>query len=162
MCQGAGISETVTYSHCSICSAPYPLWLSKPLVKTFQHLRSSTFFFFFFFSPIPFSYPFELCTLSSHLITSYIVQSESGVGVGGCSLLVPADAKQRDEEERERKKGKVGGSGRRVASGGTVRVSLRLTAVCAREKKSTFRQEFNRRLAQYGCNQNSHARCQGH
>lgn len=43
--------------------------------------------------------------LSSHLITSCIIQSEQG----SRSLVVPADSKERDERQRERKgNGRIG------------------------------------------------------
>lgn len=72
------------------------LSLSKLPVKTFQDLYSCT---FFFFRPFFLFISFELCTLSSHLITSHVAQSERG----SRSLLVPIDAKQRDDRGRERK-----------------------------------------------------------
>lgn len=51
------------------------------------------------------SIPSELYLLSSHLITSCIIQSEQG----SHSLVVPADSKERDERQRERKgNGRIG------------------------------------------------------
>lgn len=112
------------------------------------------------------SIPSELYLLSSHLITSCIIQSEQG----SRSLVVPADSKERDERQRERKgNGRIGEdrSEQRDSEGTVNEMTLTFHEewrlyVQERGEKSTFRQKFNRQLVQYSCNQNSHAWCQAH